>query len=114
MNADQIKEWNASADAGGFATVEQQERLGRIFNALRSAVEATGRSLDDVVIYTGRKAISADLEFVIEQDATMVMIGHEGAVGFRWNYNGEFINLCPIRPTGEFAAIIADALGRLV
>lgn len=112
MSEQDRTEWNARAESAGFATVKQQERLTRIYDALRSALEGAGYRMIEQVDRE-RKAISHHGTFTISQDDHRVQFSQGGAVGFNWKYDGTVVTFTPVGLKHDMTAIIADALGRI-
>jgi hypothetical protein len=113
MTPEQIKEWNDLAEECGFATVEQQERLGRIYDAIKDTLKSLNEGpYGEQSDYTGRRFSVSD--YLLVQDDSRVIFQWAGAVGFVWKPYGEFEAITPeLRGTFEMGEIVAEALGRL-
>jgi hypothetical protein len=115
MSAQERTAWNAHAEQMGTPTVAQQERLGRIYIALREALEERVDLWDEESTWVDRRVRSQDSVFLLEQDAYRVLFGHEGAIGWTWRHDGTFLSYAPRGLTMPHlvADVVANALGRL-
>lgn len=119
MTQEERDSWDRRAKICGFATVEQQERLTRIFNALRDSIEAEKDGpYGEFGSYVERSFSGS--RWTLNQDAHRVSAQFDGGAvtgtWFYWKYDGTFV--CADSMTGKVtsdraAKVLADALGRL-
>jgi hypothetical protein len=119
MSQEEREQWNTRARVCGFADIEQQERLRRIYDALYTALSARFPMDPEVQCYVERNCWTHDRNWQLSQDAHRVAVGHSSGYGFWWSYDKEVIALDPMSPRPRegmplmVAMVLSEALGRL-
>ena len=79
---------DAIARTCGFATQAEQERLGRIYSALKTAIEEISGPMIETEVFTEREAYSSEYEWCLNQDAQRVSLVNDQGLVIWFKFDG--------------------------